>query len=88
MTMWIGKRLLGTHCVGLANIILDDTMIMPELLQDHANVDEIVAAVRALLKKSPEYHAQRQAFDDLRCRLGKENPSDKVAKMAFEMVQR
>ncbi|MDQ6974708.1 MAG: lipid-A-disaccharide synthase [Mariprofundaceae bacterium] len=88
MTMWIGKRLVGTHCVGLANIILDDKRVMPELLQAHVNVDEIVTAVQPLLENSTAYHAQQQAFHDLKHRLGERNPSDEVATMALAMIQR
>jgi lipid-A-disaccharide synthase len=86
MTMWIGQRLVGTNCVGLANIILDDAMVMPELLQKHANVDEVVAAVKPLLEKSHAYDVQRQAFADLDLILGKKNPNIEVARMALEMA--
>ncbi|MDQ6953154.1 MAG: lipid-A-disaccharide synthase [Mariprofundaceae bacterium] len=88
MTMWIGKRLVGTNCVGLANIILDDKRVMPELLQAHVNVAEIVAAVQPLLEKSTAYHAQQHAFHDLQHRLGESDPSDEVATMALAMIQR
>jgi len=88
MTMWIGKRLVGTNCVGLANIILDDTMIMPELLQEQVNVNDIVAVVQPLLEKSTAYHAQQHAFHDLHHRLGENNPSNEVARIALDMCLR
>jgi len=86
VTMWIGQKLVGTHCVGLANIILDDEEIMPELLQAEASVEAVVQHVLPLLEGSDAATQQRAAFQQLRQRLGDSNPSEQVAKMALEMM--
>jgi len=85
-TMWLGKKLLALNCVGLANIILDDQAVMPELLQEQVNQKNIVNAILPLINNDQEAQQQRQSFAQLRQRLGSESPSEAVANMACEMA--
>jgi len=86
-TMWLGRKLLGVRCVGLGNIVLDDCMVMPELLQEDANVPKMVAMTQALLQDdSAEAREQKQAFKELEARLTLENPAERVAQMILEMA--
>jgi len=85
-TIWLGRKLVGTRCVGLANILLDDKVVMPELIQEQATLDTILNAVLPLLNKKDAALQQQSAFDVLRQRLGDENPSVAVANMAIHMA--
>ncbi|MDX8402468.1 MAG: lipid-A-disaccharide synthase [Mariprofundaceae bacterium] len=86
LTAWLGRRLLNTRCIGLANIILDDTRVMPELWQEEATPARMLAAVRPLLAGGPAAARQRQGFAELRRRLGSTDPAAGVARMAARLT--
>ncbi|MDQ6954879.1 MAG: lipid-A-disaccharide synthase [Mariprofundaceae bacterium] len=86
LTIWLARKLVGTTCAGLANILLDDKPVMPELIQEKATVDAILKNILPLLKKDQRYSQQQLAFDDLRDRLGLEDPSEAVAVMTLDMA--
>ncbi|MDX8376674.1 MAG: lipid-A-disaccharide synthase [Mariprofundales bacterium] len=85
LTFAIGIRLLQTRCVGLANILLDDKPVMPELLQDDCNIDNIVQHTLDLLCDKAQSNAQKAKFASLRTLLGSNNPATKVANILLEM---
>jgi len=86
-TIWLARKLVGTRCAGLANILLDDKPVMPELIQEDATVDSMLKEVLPLLRKEPAALQQQASFDILRQRLGSNNPNGAVAKMALEMAE-
>jgi len=87
VTMFIGQRLVSLNCVGLANIILDDQMVIPELIQQDCTVDHIVEKTRPLLhSESVEASWQRSQFELLRERLGDLSPAVGAADMLDELV--
>jgi len=86
LTMWLGRRLVGTTCVGLANILLDDKPVMPELIQEQATLDAMLKEILPLLNKERAAIQQQSSFDELRQHLGDKNPSEAVANMALNMV--
>jgi len=85
-TIWLGRKLVGTRCAGLANILLDDKPVMPELIQEQLTLDAMLKETLPLLKKEHAALQQQSAFDVLRQRLGDKNPSESVAHMAMGMV--
>jgi len=85
-TIWLGRKLVGTTCAGLANILLDDKPVMPELIQEQATLDAMVKEILPLLNKEHAALQQMASFDELRQRLGDKNPSEAVANMALNMV--
>ncbi|MDQ6967543.1 MAG: lipid-A-disaccharide synthase [Mariprofundaceae bacterium] len=85
-TIWLARKLVGTRCAGLANILLDDKPVMPELIQEQVTLDAMLKEVLPLLKKEEAAMLQKSSFDVLRQRFGDKNPSESVAKMALEMV--
>lgn len=86
LTVWLARKLVGTTCVGLANILLDDKPVMPELIQEQATLDAIIEKVLPLLKREPAALQQQASFDALRQRLGDENPSETVANIVLSMA--
>lgn len=85
-TVWLARKLVGTTCAGLANILLDDKPVMPELIQEMATLEAILEETLPLLRKEPAALKQQSSFDILRQRLGDKNPSETVANMALHMV--
>ncbi len=87
VTAFIGRRLLNVHCVGLANLLLGDRMVMPELLQEEANVEAILRHLIPLLEGGAEARRQREAFAGLRDRLGGTDPAVGVAEMLESLAR-
>lgn len=75
LTMFLARRLVKLNCAGLANIILDDQPVMPELIQEQCTSDNILRHIRPLLAGEPPAAAQRRALAGLWQRLGDANPA-------------
>jgi len=86
LTIWLARKLVGTKCAGLANILLDDKLVMPELIQEQATLNAMLKEVLPLLNKESVALQQQSSFDVLRQRLGDKNPSEAVANMAINML--
>jgi len=86
-TVFIARCVVQLEHVGLANILLGTTA-MPELIQEHASSDNIVAGVEALLGDGGAASKQRKAFSELRALLGETDPASGVVKMATELAVR
>jgi lipid-A-disaccharide synthase len=71
--------------VGLANIILGDRHVMPELMQEACTPDHIVSAVLPLLRNEEAAQVQRHEFFVLRETLGEGEPSSAVVDMLIEL---
>ena len=87
-TIWLARHLVGTTCAGLANILLDDKPVMPELIQEQATLDAMLKEILPLLNKERAAMQQQSSFDELRQRLGDNNPSEAVANMALHLVNK
>ena len=85
-TVWLARKLVGTTCAGLANILLDDKPVMPELIQEKATLEALLEETLPLLRKEPAGLKQQSSFNILRQRLGDKNPSEIVANMTLRMV--
>ncbi|MDX8408709.1 MAG: lipid-A-disaccharide synthase [Mariprofundales bacterium] len=85
LTIWLAQRLVRLNCAGLANILLDDTEVMPELIQQQASVARIVAALLPLLAGDEAAQRQRSQFSRLAVMMGQQNPASAVAAMALKM---
>lgn len=86
MMMFLARKLVHTDCAGLANIVLDDTEVMPELIQEDCTVERILAELRPLVTDESARKRQQDAFADLRSRFGDSDPSEQVVRMAMEMI--
>lgn len=86
LTMFLARRLVRLECAGLANIILDDRPVMPELIQEMCTPEQIVGHLMPLLKGETPAQRQRQEFARLRDLLGDKNPAVGVVDMAEVLV--
>ncbi len=88
LSMWIGLKLVKLKCVGLANILLGDKMIMPELIQDQASVPNICWHALQLLAGGDAANSQKRAFAELSAMLGEGNPAERVVTMIGELAEK
>ncbi|MDQ6978586.1 MAG: lipid-A-disaccharide synthase [Mariprofundaceae bacterium] len=87
LTVWLARRLVGTRCAGLANILLDDQPVMPECIQEYATTAHVIPLLLPLLDANSEANQnQRAAFRRLQSLLGDHNPAIEVARMATTMM--
>ncbi len=85
-TYWIAKRAVTLPHVGLANLIAERE-ICPEYLQSAATPDALARAVAPLLDRGTDAaDKQRDAFAEVRARLGGPGATRKVVEMAERMV--
>lgn len=83
---FLARRLVQLRCAGLANIILDDKPVMPELIQQECTVDNIMAHLLPLLDDSKSAAAQHTAFKELRERLGRHRVAAGVVDMVEDLL--
>ncbi len=87
LTALLARRLLKVRHVGLANILMDDRGIMPELLQEACTVENVMRVLDGLLDASTgQADIQLRAFDRLRGRLGQRDPAVAVVDMIRELA--
>jgi len=86
LTMFLAQRLVGVKCAGLANIILDDRPVMPELIQKDCTVEAIVEHVLPLLQNADAGEIQQTEFEELRRRLGVLSPAHGVVDMLDDFI--
>lgn len=85
MMMWLGRKLVKVKCAGLANILLGDVPVMPELLQEDATVGNISRELESIISGSAAAK-QRQKFAELKSILTDRNPSEELAEIIIEMT--
>jgi len=83
-TVFMAKQVVRVPYIGLANILLDSDA-MPELIQDAANQENVVAELLALLDDGSSATTQQSEFSRLRALLGDNNPAEEVARMALTL---
>lgn len=87
LMVFIARRLTKLDCAGLANIILGDRPIMPELIQEACHVEAILQAVLPLLQKDECAQAQREQFASLRSVMGEGVAAAGVVDILADMIQ-
>ena len=89
LTAWLVRHISNIKYVNLTNILLDK-LIVPELLQDECNKENILKNVNLLLDKNSDlYKTQEKGFDELRQNLGvgKVRPSQKAADIIINEIK-
>ncbi len=82
LTNLLGRLVTRHRVLGLPNVILG-RMAFPELLQERANADELVAALQALLVDRPGVEA---AIAELQRRMGPPGASARAAEVLLELL--
>lgn len=86
LTFKIMKRMITIPHIGLPNIVAGEEVVK-ELLQDDANPEKISNEILLMLNDD-QYHQQiTNKLKDIRSKLGTSGGSEKVAQLAYEMLQ-
>jgi len=88
LLFFVASRLIKLRCLGLANIILGDRPVMPELIQAACTVDHIVNELEPLLRNDPVAQQQRRECAQLRALLGHDQPAIGVVDVVDELIQK
>ena len=86
LTVFLARKLVKLRCAGLANILLGDRPVMPELIQEACTVKAITRELLPLLGNDEAAAHQHQAFASLQEMLGDKDPAAVVARMAKELA--
>jgi len=84
LTVFMARKVVQVPYVGLANILLNAS-VMPELIQEDATATNVIHAVLPLLQEKEEAGYQRRKFDELRALLGEKDPATEVVAMVMDM---
>jgi len=87
LTVFMARRVVKLEHIGLANLLLGRTA-MPELIQEQASTENIVAEIKALLDDGESVSGQRKDFAELRALLADMDPASRVVEMAAKMAVR
>jgi len=87
LTVFLARRLVRIRCAGLANILLGDRPVMPELIQESCTPGSVMRELMPLLEKAAPARRQRQAFAELAEMLGSDEPAPAVARMSLELAR-
>ncbi len=85
LTYIIGKQLVKLDRIGMANILLDE-MLVPELIQNKANSDDIFKAASIILSDNRVYEKMKVGLAKVREKLGAEGASKKAAESILEIL--
>ncbi len=85
LTEFMARRFVRLQHIGLANILLGDQSVMPELIQRDASPCKIAASLLPLLENGARAGQQRKAFTRLRTSLGGKNPAREIASLVRDM---
>ena len=85
LTYWIARLLVRVEHIGMANLIAGERLV-PELIQNEANPERIVAESRALLDRADARAAVSEKLLRLSERLGGPGAADRVADLALGMM--
>jgi len=84
---FLARRLVKLNCAGLANIVLGDRPVMPELIQQDCTLKNILASLLPLMSDGEAAGLQRRQFVRLRDLLGQKIPAAGVVDMVDSLLQ-
>ncbi len=87
LTYQFAKRLVKIDNIGLCNIVAGETVVR-ELIQDHANPEEIAAEIEILLTDRAYGAAITGKLGEIRSKLGGGGASQHVARLALTLCGR
>lgn len=87
LTAWFAKHFLKIQFVNLTNILLGREVV-PELLQDDCNVENILYYMEEFLKKGAFYERETEGFDKVKevLGLGEQTPSSNACDVILKIV--
>lgn len=86
LTYWVGRAMVKVQWVGLANIVAEKSVV-PELLQGEARAERIAAEALRILDDGDYRGRMIREIGEVRKRLGAPGASERVARIALEMMK-
>ncbi len=83
----VGRVMIRVKWIGLVNLVADRSLV-PELIQKEATGEKMAAEALRILEDEPYRKAMIQGLDEVRQKLGSPGASDRVARMALEMLKK
>ena len=87
VSYWLGRALVRVPNIGLVNLVAGRQIVL-ELVQDEACSENIVAAIENIINDPDELTVLKEQLRTLRDKLGGAGASEKVARIALEMLDR
>jgi lipid-A-disaccharide synthase len=78
ITYWIARLVVKIEHISLVNIVAGRTVV-PEMIQGHATVDNLVAEAKAIIDTPERYAEMKNALNNVRLKLGAPGASALVA---------
>jgi len=85
LTYMIGKQLVKLDRIGMVNILLDE-MVVPELIQDEANSENIFNTASKILSDDKTYEKMKNKLGNVKEKLGSDGASLKAARSILEIL--
>ncbi len=85
LTYMIGKQLVKLDRIGMVNILLDE-MVVPELIQDEGNSENIFNTASKILSDDKTYEKIKHKLGSVKEKLGSEGASKKAALSILEIL--
>jgi lipid-A-disaccharide synthase len=85
LTYLIGKQLVKLDRIGMVNILLDE-MVVPELIQNNANAENIFKEASNILSDNQVYESLKLRLGRVKEKLGGEGASEKAARSILEIL--
>jgi lipid-A-disaccharide synthase len=83
---WLGNKLVAVPYIGMANLIAGKR-IFPELIQDEATAENMADAAYRLLSDPAAYAKILSEIKKIQHMLGRAGASDRVATIAYELLE-
>lgn len=84
-TYWLGKMLVKTEFIGMANIVAG-SKVVEELLQDEMTPEAIAGCAMAVLDKPDNKKNIKEQLREVRNSLGKHGASERAARIMLETI--
>ena len=85
LSYWIGRAMIRVKWIGLVNLVAERSVV-PELIQKEATGEKMAAEALRILGDEPYRKAMIQGLAEVRQKLGSPGASERVARMALEMM--
>jgi len=87
LSYWLGKRLIKVDYIGIVNLIAKKRL-MPELIQEDASPRTIAETAIRMVNEPEKLKRLEKELVGVRDLLGGAGASDRVAKIAFNLIER